>query len=401
MIEFFYRLRDAGFPVSVHGIMDFYDAVRKGLVRDIDSLFLVTRLIFVKRVEHYDIFEQTFSAYFYGEDGYKKLQEWEDLFNSKPFKKWLDEEVRAGRLSPEDAQALPMEELIRRFWETVMAQREAHHGGSRWIGTGGSSPYGHSASAPQDGGIRVYGGSVHGTARKVIGERRYINYADDAPLTRENLRQILSSMKSLRPIGPLAELDVDETIYRTAKNGGEIELIFRRELRNKVEIIVLLDNGGYSMTPYIPLVKTLFHRIRDTFEHVRYYYFHNCIYGTVYKNPQRTEPVRWDDLLQLGPKARLIIIGDANMAPSELMASFGSIDMFTAVRKPGYQWLQELRKAFPASVWLNPIRKELWQYESSTIRRIATIFHMEDLTLGGLKRAVEYLNIQGTAVDAL
>lgn len=401
MIEFFYKLRDAGIPVSIHGIMDFYDAVRKGLVRDIDSLFLVTRLIFVKRLEHYDLFEQTFASYFYGKDGLRELQEWEELLHSKPFRKWLDEEVKAGRLMPEEIQSLTTEELIRRFWETVMAQRDAHHGGNRWVGTRGGSPYGHSASSPYEGGIRVYGSSVYGTARKVIGERRYINYAEDAPLTRENIRQILSSMKSLRPIGPLCELDVDETIYQTAKNGGEIELIFRRELRNKVEVVVLLDNGGYSMTPYIPLVKTIFHRIRDTFENVRYYYFHNCIYGTVYKNPQRTEAIRWDDLLQLGPKARLIIIGDANMAPSELMASFGAIDMFTTVRKPGYQWLQELRRAFPVSVWLNPIRKDLWKYESSTIRRIASIFHMEDLTLGGLKRAVEYLNLQGSTVDAI
>lgn len=401
MIEFFYKLRDAGIPVSIHGIMDFYDAVRKGLVRDIDSLFLVTRLIFVKRLEHYDLFEQTFASYFYGKDGLRELQEWEELLHSKPFRKWLDEEVKAGRLMPEEIQSLTTEELIRRFWETVMAQRDAHHGGNRWVGTRGGSPYGHSASSPYEGGIRVYGSSVHGTARKVIGERRYINYAEDAPLTKENIRQILSSMKSLRPIGPLCELDVDETIYQTAKNGGEIELIFRRELRNKVEVVVLLDNGGYSMTPYIPLVKTIFHRIRDTFENVRYYYFHNCIYGTVYKNPQRTEAIRWDDLLQLGPKARLIIIGDANMAPSELMASFGAIDMFTTVRKPGYQWLQELRRAFPVSVWLNPIRKDLWKYESSTIRRIASIFHMEDLTLGGLKRAVEYLNLQGSTVDAI
>lgn len=401
MIEFFYKLRDAGIPVSIHGIMDFYDAVRKGLVRDIDSLFLVTRLIFVKRLEHYDLFEQTFASYFYGKDGLRELQEWEELLHSKPFRKWLDEEVKAGRLMPEEIQSLTTEELIRRFWETVMAQRDAHHGGNRWVGTRGGSPYGHSASSPYEGGIRVYGSSVYGTARKVIGERRYINYAEDAPLTKENIRQILSSMKSLRPIGPLCELDVDETIYQTAKNGGEIELIFRRELRNKVEVVVLLDNGGYSMTPYIPLVKTIFHRIRDTFENVRYYYFHNCIYGTVYKNPQRTEAIRWNDLLQLGPKARLIIIGDANMAPSELMASFGAIDMFTTVRKPGYQWLQELRRAFPVSVWLNPIRKDLWKYESSTIRRIASIFHMEDLTLGGLKRAVEYLNLQGSTVDAI
>ncbi|HDL89637.1 MAG TPA: hypothetical protein ENG14_01895 [Thermodesulforhabdus norvegica] len=239
---------------------------------------------------------------------------------------------------------------------------------------------------------------MHGTASKVIDERRYVDYSDDAPLTRENIRQILSSMKSLRPVGPLSELDIDETIARTARNGGELELVFRRELRNKVSVVVLLDNGGYSMTPYIPLVKLIFRRIRDTFDDVKYYYFHNCIYGTVYADPPRTKPVKWEDLLSHSPYARLIIIGDANMAPSELMASFGAIDMFSMVRRPGYQWLQELRKAFPASVWLNPIPKKMWKYESITIRRVASIFHMEDLTIGGLKNAVAYLNAQDSAI---
>ncbi len=396
MIGFFYELKKAGVPVSVHGIMDFYKALSNGLVTNLDRLFLLLRLTLVKRVEHYDIFEQIFERYFLkGESGIS-AQDWEELLIQKPFREWLEEMIERGDLSPEKIHDMPLEELIKKFWETAMAQKGPHHGGNRWIGTGGYSPFGHSGYS--QGGIRVYGRGMHGTARKVIGERRYINYSDDAQLTKENIRQILSCMKSLQPVGPPSELDVDETIYRTAKNGGEIEFVFRQELRNKISIVVLLDNGGYSMTPYIPLVKTIFRRIRDTFEDVKYYYFHNCIYGVVYKDVYRTDPLKWSDLLQMGPATRLIIIGDANMAPSELMASFGSIDMTSMVRKPGYQWLQELRKAFPASVWLNPIPKSMWKYESITIHRIASIFHMEDLTLGGLKNAVSYLNAQDVKV---
>ncbi len=401
MIRFFYHLKDVGIPVTLQQILDFYKAFSKGLVRDIDTLFLVMRLIFVKRTEHYDLFEQAFKQYFYGEERELSVKCWEELLESKPFSKWLQEEISQGKIGIKELQESSLEDLIRRFWEIALSQRGEHHGGNRWIGSGGGSPFGHSGKRVTEGGIRVFGSSVHGTARKVIGERRYINYSDDAPLTKENIRQILSSMKSLRPVGPLSELDVDETIYKTAKNGGEIELVFRRELRNRIEIVVLLDNGGYSMTPYIPIVKTIFRRIKDSFENVRYYYFHNCIYGQVYIDPPRTKPLKWEDLIRMGPKVRLIIIGDANMAPSELMASFGSIDIYTAVRKPGYQWLQELRKAFPASVWLNPIQKKYWPYESITIRRIGNIFYMEDLTLGGLRRAVEYLNFQGSLVDSL
>ncbi|SFM64724.1 hypothetical protein [Thermodesulforhabdus norvegica] len=392
MLDFFYRLREAGIPVSGRSILDFYEALSRGLITSLDRLFLLTRLIFVKRVEHYDVFEQVFREYFFGEQGGLTAEDWEALLAAKPFREWLDEAVDKGLLTREQVHSMPLEELMKRFWETLQSQEGKHRGGDRWIGTGGRSPFGHGGFS--QGGVRVLGSGVHGTARKVIGERRYVNYSDDAPITRENIRHILSCMKSLKPIGPLSELDVDETIYRTAKNGGEIELIFRPELRNRVSLIVLLDNGGYSMTPYIPIVKTLFNRIRDTFEDVKYYYFHNCIYGTVYEDPPRTKAVKWEDLLQRGPEARLIIIGDANMAPSELMASFGSLDVFTTVKKPGYRWLQELREAFPASVWLNPIPKTLWKYESITIQKIARIFFMEDLTLGGLKNAVAYLNRQ-------
>ncbi|MEJ5348773.1 MAG: hypothetical protein WHS46_08805 [Desulfosoma sp.] len=396
MVDFIYGLRRAGIPVSVHYILEFYRGLRAGIARDLDRLFLFARLVFVKKVEHYDAFEQVFRQTFLGDPSVLP-EDWENLLKGKPFEEWLRREVESGRLPPEALRQFDNEELLERFWRTVMAQDGQHHGGNTWVGTGGRSPFGHSGR--HGGGLRVYGESVHGTAQKVIGARRYIHYSDETPLRSENLRQVLSTLKSLRPVGPETELDVDSTIERTAKNGGEIELVFQRELRNRVELIVLVDNGGYSMLPYMDLVKTVFSQIRDCFRDVRFFYFHNCIYGTVYADPQRRQPVTWDKLLSAGKKTRLIIIGDANMAPAELMASYGSIDPTTAIRKPGYVWLRELREAFPVSVWLNPIPRDHWVWNSSTIARIGQIFQMEDLTLGGIKSATSYLNIQGQAAD--
>ena len=211
----------------------------------------------------------------------------------------------------------------------------------------------------------------------MIDKRNYINYSEQSVLSAENLRQVLASLKSLRPVGPPNELDVDETIFQTARNGGEIELVFRRELRNRTQLNVLLDNGGYSMWPYIPLVRTVFNNIRGLFRDVKFYYFHNCIYGEVYQDPPRTQPLPWEKLLGESKHTRVIIIGDANMAPAELMAAYGSLGMASTERKPGREWLQELKSAFPVSIWLNPIKKDRWDYESPTIRH-----HPADLSNG-------------------
>ena len=398
MIGFVYQLQDAGIPVSVKYVLELYHALGRGLAANLDDLFLLSRLIFVKRVEHYDLFERVFAAFFLGMEGGRSIVDWEELFAGKPFQEWLKEQIENGALALDEIREFDTEELLARFWETVLAQKEAHHGGNRWIGSRGRSPYGHGGQ--HAGGVRVYGRSMYRSAQKVIDDRRYINYSEDATLSTENLRQALTSLKSLRPTGPETELDVDETIAKTAANGGDIELIFRRELRNRLRLIVMVDNGGYSMTPYIALVKTIFNKLRDLFRDVRFHYFHNCIYGTVYSDPPRTMPVRWEKLVSERKSTRLILIGDANMAPSELMASYGSIlDLSNTERRPGMEWLRELASAFPASVWLNPIPKSHWDGESSTIRHIGRVFHMEDLTLAGIKRAVAHLNIQGQAFD--
>ncbi|MHC1730213.1 MAG: hypothetical protein AB9866_30140 [Syntrophobacteraceae bacterium] len=392
MLSFIYELRRAEIPVSVQYILEFYQALQQGLAPDLDRLFLLSRLIFIKRVEHYDAFERIFSSFFLGKNSPPFPDDWKEAFAGKPFQEWLKEQIEKGAISPDELHQLTTEELLARFWETLLAQQGEHHGGNRWIGTKGRSPFGHGGKSA--GGMRVYGKSLHGTAQKVIGRRNYINYSENSTLAQENLRQVLASLKNYQLVGPETELDIDETIHRTAKNGGEIELIFTREMRDRLKLILLLDNGGYSMWSYVNLVKEIFGKIRQQFKELKYYYFHNCIYGAVYQDKYRTVPVPWETLLAQGSDTHLIIIGDANMAPAELMAANGSLYVQTvSARKPGREWLQEMKGAFPASVWLNPIPKNRWMKESVTINHIGRIFHMEDLTLSGIKNAIEYLNL--------
>jgi uncharacterized protein len=388
VLAFIQQLRKAEIPVSVRYILEFYGGIRKGLAPDLDRLFLLARLIFVKKVEHYDTFERVFAAFFLGKNSWE-MPEWEQTFASKPFEEWLRQQVERGAISLDELRTFEIEELLKRFWETLLKQDGEHHGGNTWIGTGGRSPFGHSGSA--GGGVRVYGRGLHGTAQKVIDKRNYINYSGKSRLAGSNVGQALASLKNLKRAGPETELEIDETIYRTAKNGGEIELVFAKEFRDRLKLVVLLDNGGYSMEPYLQLVKYVFAKMRDRFQDLKYYYFHNCLYGTVYEDMERTVPVAWEMLVSRGHDTHLIVIGDANMAPSELMAANGSLYFYSHDRRPGVEWLRQLRAAFPASVWLNPIPRQFWAAESVTISQIGRIFPMEDLTLSGIKNAVQIL----------
>jgi hypothetical protein len=371
-------------------VLEFYQALEKGLAPDLDRLFILMRLIFVKKVEHFHIFEQAFAAYFLSveDDSLPRFtkQAWEE----KAFSRWLEEELAKGTLPDDALERMSLSDLLQRFWEVATEQRGKHRGGQTWIGTGGTSPFGHTGADRE--GIRVEGDSLHGSALKVIESRRYVDYAANAPLRAENLRQVLAALKHMTPAGPPTELDVDETVDQSCRNGGEIELVFRRELQDRIELMVLLDNGGGSMRPYLDLVKLVFGLMRDQFKDLDYYYFHNCIYGCVYGDPKRFTPYPIYQMLRRDPETRVIIIGDANMAPAELMLSDGAIDYFSKVHVAGRDWLWQIRNYFGHSVWLNPIPRHQWPQESQTIYQIGEIFPMEDLTLAGIRRAVEWLN---------
>jgi uncharacterized protein len=389
---FIHLLREYGVPASMTDTLDFYRGLERGVAPDLDSLFLFGRLCFVRRVEHMDAYERAFAFHFYGLDLPRVAEGDPELFNTPQFREWLKEAVRKGELPPHAMWSLSPNELMKRFWDTVRKQMEAHHGGSRWIGTGGNSPFGHSGNS--SGGVRVFGEGGKRSALKVIGERRYIDYSDNQALRSDNLAQALTSLKKLTPAGPRDELDLDETIRESARNGGEIDLVFKRGLLDRIEVALLIDNGGTSMLPHVNLTRLLFGKLRDRIKRLHTHFFHNTIYSKVYKDPQRRQPIPTPKLLQRNPETRLIIVGDASMAPEELLYPGGSISYWDDDAEPSLRWLEKLRDRFRHSVWLNPIPKENWPdaYGRTTIRRIGEVFRMEDLTLGGIKRAVEWLN---------
>lgn len=399
-VDFVYLLREYGVPASLKDLLELNRGLQKGLVNDLDDLFIFARLCFVRRVEHMDAFERAFALYFYDIDIPPVAEGDMALLRTKAFRDWLNQAIEKGELPARAKWDMRPEELMKKFWERLKEQTKAHHGGSKWIGTKGNSPFGHSGNA--EGGVRVNGGPGSGSALKVIGDRRYIEYSHDNTLRSDNLRQALETMKYLKFVGPKAELNIPETIRVTSRNGGEIDLVFERELRDRMKLILLIDNGGYSMTPYVNLTRLLFSKMHDRFEDITTYYFHNCIYEKVYVDQRRIRAYDTERLLQKKEDTRIVIVGDATMAPEELASPYGSIAGFDLDdSRPAIYWLKRIAARFKHTVWLNPIPKERWSgnYGAWTLRQIKQIFHMEDMTLGGIKGMVEFLSDKTGAKD--
>ncbi len=390
LTNFFYLLREYGIPITLHEVMDFHEGLDKGLVNDLDELYVYARLSMVKHVEHMDMFHRAFVYYFYGVDLPPVGENDPELFKTEQFQKWLQKAVRSGEVPKNAYWSMSADELMKKFWDTIKQQLKEHHGGNKWVGTGGTSPFGHSGFAER--GIRVFGESGNRSAIKVIGDRNYVTYSADHTLSGENLRQALESMKHLKKSGPETELDLGETIRKTAQNGGEIDLIFRRELKDKIKVVLLIDNGGYSMTPYVDITRLLFSKLHNRFKEFTTYYFHNTIYRSVYTDSARFKPYPVDELLKKPRNTRVLIVGDASMAPEELAYGYGSIYINDNEVQPSITWLKKIRDRFPYTVWLNPIHESEWDLGVWTLDRIREIFHMEELTLRGIKQAVEFLN---------
>ena len=392
-VDFFALLHEYGVPASVKEFLEFTEGLERGVVQDLDDLFIFARLSFVRRVEHMDAFERAFAFYFFGLDippvEYGDMQ----LFQTKAFQRWLERMIKEGKLPKKAIWHYDLDELMDKFWETVREQMEAHEGGSKWVGQGGNSPFGHSGNSER--GVRVHGSSGGKTALKVIGDRRYTQYSEQQTLRAENLRQALETMKHMKYEGPRDRLNIADTIRRTARNGGEIDLVFERDLRDKITVMLLIDNGGYSMLPHVELVQLLFSKLHERFENLSTFYFHNAIYEKVYTDFRRLRTVDTERLLTKRQDTRVVLVGDATMAPEELEGYGGSISNYTGRQQlPATYWFKRIADRFPHSVWLNPIPSAHWDtvYGQYTLNRIREFFTMEDMTLGGIKRMVEHLS---------
>ncbi|HSO09175.1 MAG TPA: hypothetical protein VLR45_04250 [Desulfoprunum sp.] len=391
-IQFFYTLRDVGIPVSPTSFLLLQRAMGEGLVNSLDDFYTAARAILVKSEKYFDLYDQVFAHTFEGADLAQAGEAEFDLVAAGLLDEWLKNPKRLAHalgLDEKKLASMSPEEVLAYFKKRLQDQKERHAGGSKWIGTGGTSPVGHSGYHP--GGMRVGGESMNRSAVKVAGERRYRDYSTDGPLSRRSLTEGLKRLRHLVPRGVRDRINVDSSIYQTIRNGGEIELVFDRATVDRLKIILAIDNGGWSMEPYVDVVQALFNSARTQFKELKTLYFHNTIYDQLWEDASRLRrPVAVDDLIRRDPESRLIIIGDASMAPYELMATDGSIYAFERSGRPSIERLRLLAATFPHAAWLNPIPRRDWQFTRS-IELIRAILPMFELSLDGLDQAVAHL----------
>jgi hypothetical protein len=298
----------------------------------------------------------------------------------------LSEELRLA------LEHLDLDELMRRFQQTMAEQTERHDGGSRWIGTGGRSPFGHGGHHPT--GLRVGGPGGGGMAMKVMEDRQFADYRTDVTLDVRNVKLALRRLRQLtRSDGP-SELDIDETIDKTCREAGEIELVFRPKRKNDVRLLLLMDVGG-TMDPYFEPVSRLLSALHEErgLRDFKAFYFHNCVYERVFETAQlmRKQSMTTADLLRTyGERWKLMIVGDAAMHPSELTSSRGNINPRYETETSGLVWLDRLERHFERSVWLNPDDVQQWAM-SGTCRTISSLFPMFPLTVDGIEQGVKAL----------
>ena len=391
-IRFFYTLRERGVPVTPTSFLRLQRALSLGLVLSLDDFYTAARSILVKSEKYFDTYDQVFAHHFKGA-ALDEITETDLIGIARSLlEEWLKHPREMAEALGIDEKALARytpEELIQYFLDRLKDQTEAHHGGNRWIGTGGTSPVGHSGYHP--GGMRVGGTSRSKSAVKVAMERRYRDYSQEGPLTELQMGEALKRLRRMVPHGPRDVVNVEKTITETIRNGGEIAITFDRRLTDRLKVVLMIDNGGWSMDPYIGIVQTLFNYARSQFKDLRIYYFHNTLYGRVWLDPQRhLKPEAIEEFARRDPDTRLIIVGDAAMAPYELTGANGSLYVGQNDSQTSEARLKFLAHTFRHAVWLNPQPESIWSY-TWTIGAIGKIFPMFELTLDGLERAVQHL----------
>lgn len=378
-LDFFYRLRDRRVPVSITEWMALVEGLALGLHgSSLIGFYSLARSLLVKDEKYFDEFDRTFAEYFQGIEHIAEIEE--DVW------RWLEQPIQPYPIDPELRKVLDsvdVERLRELFEQRLQEQNERHDGGNRWIGTGGTSPFGHSGYHP--GGIRVGGTGRFGSAVQVAAARRFREHRHDLELDTRQLTVALRKLRTLTREGPEDELDLDGTIHKTAREAGELELVFQAPRKNNISLILAMDVGG-SMEPHRHLVDLLFsaaNRARH-FKRFQHVYFHNCVYGEVYRDAWFTEKIPTPELMKdFDPETRLVLVGDAYMYPGELTDRYGAIQWEDRNDIPGIVWLRRLVEHFRNSAWLNPMSGRIWHAPSiSMIRRL---FSMYPLTVEGVE----------------
>ncbi|MDI4634021.1 VWA domain-containing protein [Pelomonas sp. V22] len=392
LIPFFFTLRAAKLPVSVKEYLTLIEALKKGVIGgdegtpSVDDFYFLARTCLVKDEAHFDRFDRAFAAYFKG------VELLTDFTKELPAD-WLKQHLELN-LTPEQKAAIEKmgwDELMKTLQERLEEQKERHEGGNRWIGTGGTSPFGNSGYNPQ--GIRIGGKGGNKSAVKVWDQRSYKDYDDQLELGIRNIKVALRRLRRFAREGSELELDLDDTIHKTAANAGMLDIRMIPERHNKVKVLLLMDVGG-TMDEHIHRVEELFSAVKSEFKHLEFYYFHNCVYDFVWKNNRRRFAEKfptWDIIRKYNRDYKLIFVGDATMSPYEILQAGGSVEYNN--EEAGAEWLQRLTHAFPKYAWINPEPQGVWQYRQS-IALIQQLMQqrMFPLTLTGLEGAMRLLS---------
>ncbi|HAB92509.1 MAG TPA: hypothetical protein DCF43_09270, partial [Pseudomonas sp.] len=381
LLNLFNEMRAAKVPVSVRELLDLINALKHNVVfADMDEFYYVARAILVKDERHYDKFDRAFAAYFKGIGNLD--QHIEALIPDE----WLRREFERSLSDEERAQIESLgglDKLIEAFKQRLEEQKGKHQGGNKWIGTGGTSPFGSGGYNPE--GFRLgEDGKRQGKAVKVWDQREYKNLDDQVELGTRNIKVALRRLRKFARQGAEDEFDLSGTIDHTARDGGLLNIQMRPERRNTVKLLILFDIGG-SMDAHVKVCEELFSACKTEFKHMEYYYFHNFIYESVWKNNLRrgSERTSTQDLLhKYGADYKVIFIGDAAMAPYEVTQAGGSVEHWN--EEPGYVWMQRFMQKFKKLIWINPYPKHTWDYTASTsIIRELVEDEMYPLTIEG------------------
>ncbi len=389
LLPFFTALRDAKVPVSMKEWLHLMEAMDKDVAgRKVDDFYHLSRAVLVKDEKHYDRFDQVFGKVFAGietvgagdEPSLDVPEDWLKLLNEK----FLTDEEKA------QIEALGgFEKLMETLKQRLEEQQGRHEGGSKWVGTGGTSPFGHGGYNPE--GVRVGGPGKHGRAVKVWEKREYRNLDDQVELGTRNIKVALRRLRRFARQGALDELDMDATIDGTARQGW-LDIHMRPERRNTIKVLLFLDIGG-SMDAHVKMCEELFSAAKTEFKHLEFFYFHNCLYEGVWKDNRRRHSEKiptWEVLNKYPGDWRAIFVGDATMSPYEVTMPGGSVEHWN--EEAGAVWMKRATQQWDKVAWLNPSPERYWSYSASVgmVRELVDE-RMYPLTLEGLEKAMRAL----------
>jgi uncharacterized protein with von Willebrand factor type A (vWA) domain len=389
LTKFFFMLRDGGMEPSITELLILLEAMKKGVTgHSVEDFYFLSRACLVKDESKFDRYDKIFAAHFQGiEDAFKALvEELPEDWLQKQAELMLTEEERKQIEAMGGFEAL-MDALKQRLDE----QDERHEGGNKWIGTAGTSPFGAYGYNPE--GVRIgQQGSRHRNATKVWDKREYRNLDDSVELGTRNIKIALRKLRKFAREGAADQLDLNDTIDKTAKNAGFLDIRMVPERHNAIKVLLCLDIGG-SMDDHVRVCEELFSASRTEFKHLEYFYFHNFIYESLWKDNGRrhAERIPTSEIThKYGPDYKLVFVGDATMSPYEIVYAGGSVEHWN--EEPGVVWIKRLLSAYPKAIWLNPEPENRWNFTPSVkLTRELMSDRMFPLTLSGLDSGIKSL----------